>query len=66
MDAPDTILDEITRKQLSWYRRVERMDPTRLPKIMIKWKPEGREKRGRPRRSWKDGIQQLVKGTEVG
>jgi hypothetical protein len=32
------------------------MDPTRLPKIMINWKPEGRKKRGRPQRTWKDGI----------
>jgi hypothetical protein len=23
---------------------------------MIHWKPEGRKKRGRPRRTWKDGI----------
>ena len=30
MDAPDTILDEITRKQLIWYGHFERMDPTRL------------------------------------
>ena len=28
MDAPDTILDETTRKQLIWYGHVERMDPT--------------------------------------
>jgi hypothetical protein len=39
-----------------WYGHVERMDPTLLPKIMIHWKPEGRKKRGRPRRTWKDGI----------
>jgi hypothetical protein len=32
------------------------MDPTRLPKIMIKWKAEGMKKRGRLRRTWKDGI----------
>jgi hypothetical protein len=38
------ILDEITRKQLIWYGHVERMDPTRLPKIMIHWEPEGRKK----------------------
>ena len=41
-DAPDTILDKITRKQLIWYGHVERMDPTRLPKILINWQPEGR------------------------
>jgi hypothetical protein len=44
MDAPDTILDEITQKQLISYGHVERMDPTRLPKIIINWKPVGRKK----------------------
>ena len=48
MDAQDMILDEITRKQLIWYGHVDRMDPTRLPNIMIHWKPEGRKKRCRP------------------
>ena len=44
MDAEDVILDDITRKQLIWDGHVERIDPTRLPRIMIHWKPEGREK----------------------
>jgi hypothetical protein len=44
MYAQYTILDDVTRKQLIWYGHVERMDPTRLPKIMINWKPEGRKK----------------------
>ena len=52
----DKILDEIIRKQLIWYSHVERMDPTRLLKLMINWEPEGRKKRGRPQRTWKDGI----------
>ena len=60
MKGQDTLLDEITGKQLIWYGHVERMDPTRLPKIMINWKPEGRKKRGRPRRTWKDGIYTAV------
>ena len=59
MGEPDTILDEITRKQLICYGHVERMDPKRLLKIMINWKPEGRKKRGRPRRKWKDGIYRM-------
>ena len=49
-------MDEITGKQHIWCGHVERMDRTRLPKIMISCKPEGRKKRGRPRRTWKDGI----------
>jgi hypothetical protein len=52
MDVQDMILDDI----IIWYGHVERMDPTRLPKIMIHWKSGGREKRGRPWRTWKDGI----------
>jgi len=49
------ILDEITRKQHIRCGHVDRMDPTRLPK-MINWKREGRKKRGRLRRTWKYGI----------
>ena len=56
MDKQDTILDEITGKQLIPYGHVERMDPTRLPKIMINWKLKEGKKRGRPRRTCKDGI----------
>jgi hypothetical protein len=43
-NAQDMILDDITRKLLICYGHVERMNPTRLPKIMIHWKPEGRKK----------------------
>jgi hypothetical protein len=56
MDAQNMMLDDVTRKQLIWYGHVERMDQTRLPKIMIHWKPEGRKKRDRPRRTCKYGI----------
>ena len=56
MGAQDMILDDITRKQLIWSGHVERNDPTRLPKIVIHWKPEGTKNRVRPRRTWKDGI----------
>jgi hypothetical protein len=42
----------ITRKKkLIWYGHFENMNPTRLPKIIIHWKPEGGKKRGGPRRT---------------
>jgi hypothetical protein len=56
MDAQDMILDYITRKQHILYNHVDRKDPTRLTKIMIHRKPEGRKQRGLPLRTWKDGI----------
>jgi hypothetical protein len=65
MDALDMILDDITRKQLIWYGHVERMDSTRLPRIMIYWKPEGRKQQGRPRRTWKDGIYTATNGRDL-
>ena len=65
MDARDMILDDITRKQLIWHGHVERMVPTRLPKIMFHWKPEGRKKRGRPRRTWKDGIYTAINESDL-
>ena len=68
MGAPDRILDAIARKQLIWYGHFERMDQTRLPKIMINWKLEGRKKRGRPRRTCKDAIYTAMgeRGLRVG
>jgi len=65
MDEQDMILDDITQKQLIWYGHVERMDPTRLKKITIHLKPEGRQKRGLPRRTWKDGIYTAMNGRDL-
>jgi hypothetical protein len=61
MDTQDMILDEITRKQLIWYGHIQNIDPTHLPKIMIHWEPERRKKRGRPRRTWKEGTYTAMK-----
>jgi len=65
MDAQDMILNDITRKQLICYGHVERMNPIRPPKIMIHWKPEGRKKQDRPRRTWKDGIYTVMNGGDL-
>jgi hypothetical protein len=65
MDVQDKVLDDITQKQLIWYGHVERMDPTRLPKIMIHWKLDGRKQRGRPRKTRKDGIYTAMNGRDL-
>ena len=65
MNKQDTILDEITRKKLIWYGHVERMDPTRLPKIMINWKPEWKQKARPSRKTWKDGICTAVSERDI-
>jgi hypothetical protein len=32
----------------------------RLPKEVIKWRPPGRRKRGRPKLNWAEGIRGLI------
>jgi hypothetical protein len=42
------VLDDI-KTQLQWYGHVRRMEEGRLPKEVMKWRPPGRRKRGRPK-----------------
>jgi len=53
---PD-IIDIIQKKRLQWYGHVKRMSEERIPKLIMDWIPrEGRE-RGRPRKTWMEGVQ---------
>jgi hypothetical protein len=37
----------------------------RLPKEVMKWRPAGRRKRGRPKHSWAEGIRELIGEKEL-
>ena len=39
-----SLLDDIKTKQLQWYGHVQRMEEGRLPKEVMKWRPQGRRK----------------------
>jgi hypothetical protein len=54
-EKPDTI-DIIERKRLQWYGHVKRMQEERLPKLIMEWMPGERRKRGRPRKTWMEGV----------
>lgn len=60
MKVKHTIVDDIQDKQLIWFGHVQRMPETRIPKQVMQWKPGGRRKRGRPRRSWREGVDEEV------
>jgi hypothetical protein len=45
-------LDVIEKKRLQWYGHVKRMPEERIPKLILEWIPLGRQKRGRPRKTW--------------
>jgi hypothetical protein len=36
------------------------MEEGRLPKEVMKWRPPGRRKRGRPKLTWAEGIRGLM------
>jgi hypothetical protein len=40
---------------------VKRMQDERLPKLIMKWIPRERRKRGRPRKTWMEGVRAVMK-----
>src|SRR5215510_16188278 len=53
---PD-IIDIIEKKILQLYGHIKRMPEERIPKLNMQWIPEERRKRGRPRKTWMEGVQ---------
>jgi hypothetical protein len=53
---PD-IIDITEKKRLQWYGHVKRMLGERIPTLIMGWIPQERRKRGRPRKTWKEGVQ---------
>jgi hypothetical protein len=59
-EKPD-IIDIIERKRFQWYGHVKRMQEERLPKLIMGWIPGERTKRGRPRKTWMEGVRAAMK-----
>jgi hypothetical protein len=62
MNVIRSILDDIETKALKWCGHVQKMEEGRLPKIVMKWIPPGKGKRGRPKLTWVEGIRGLMGG----
>ena len=60
MNVTTCLLDDIKIKQLQLCGHVQRMEEGRLPKEVMKWRPPGRRKRGRPKLTWVEGIRGLM------
>ena len=60
MNVTRSLLEDIKTKQLQWYGHVQRMEEGRLPKEVLKWRPSGRRKRGRPKFTWAEGIRGMM------
>jgi hypothetical protein len=55
----DTI-DIMQQKRLQCYGHVKRTPEERIPKLIMDWIPRERRKRGRPRKTWMEGVQAAV------
>ena len=66
MGIEDTIMKDVKHKQLIWYGHVNRISETRVPKIIMKWVPTFRRKRGRPQKTWKEGVAKAMSVRDLG
>lgn len=66
MHVKHSIIDDIKNKQLIWFGHVQRMPETRIPKQISQWRPAGRRKRGRPRKSWQSGVDEEIRQRGLG
>jgi hypothetical protein len=55
-----SLLEDIKTKPLQWYGHVQRMEEGRLPKGVLEWRSSGGRKRGRPKRTWAEGIRGMM------
>jgi hypothetical protein len=60
MNAEESIIDRIKNKGLSWFGHVLRMGEERWPKQLYQWKPPGKRKRGRPKKSWREEMMTVM------
>jgi hypothetical protein len=55
-----SLLADIKTKKLQWYGHVQRIEEGRLSEGVMKWRPPGRRKQGRPKLTWAEGTRGLM------
>lgn len=65
MAAIETVTQRIEKRSLKWFGHLLRMEDGRWPKRLFTWKPPGKNKRGRPRKSWNEGIRAAMRDRDL-
>jgi len=52
LGAEETVIEKITRRRLTWFGHVERMEGKRLPNAALHGHVGGERSRGRQRKRW--------------
>jgi hypothetical protein len=54
------VTDEVQKQQLMWFGHTKRMEKARWLRNVLEWVQQEKSKRGRPRRSWRDGVKEAM------
>ena len=60
LDVPP-IINKIEKGQLRWLGHLERMDEEKVARKRWTWRPIGQRSRGRPRKRWADGVEEILR-----
>ena len=55
----------IRKRRLRWLGHVWRMDKDRRANQALHWVPEGRKRKGRPRKNWTETVKSDFRGLEI-
>ena len=66
MQAEQSILNRIQRRQLKWYGHLLRMEDSHWAKKVYQWIPHGRKRRGRLQQSWRNQGMDFMKSRNMG
>jgi hypothetical protein len=64
MQAEQSILDRIQRRQLKWYGHLS-MEDICWPKKIYQWTLHGRRRRERPQQSWRNQVTDFMKSRNM-
>ena len=57
----ESITQQVRRKRWKWIGHVLRMPSAALPRVALRWTPDGRRKRGRPKETWRRTVEKEMK-----
>ena len=60
MSKGENIVKWIKGQRISWLGQLERMEEDRMPKKSFTQELEGTERRGRPRKRWKEEVERVL------
>ena len=55
------ITQEVQMRRWRWIRHVLRIPPTTLPRVALRWTPDGHRKRGRPKETWRRTVEREMR-----